>query len=191
MNAAFTLGPLWRRLWMEYVTRWHFYNTTSHAKTFLQCNIPYTDIFTKRHVILYHNMICATKSKVSITFVTRYKICDTVTFPERPSQRLVLSPQFSARHSLTLMLKIESLTHVGPVFSFPCMIVQQVCLLQKHDIDVHLHQIWAFHSYVSHMTMNDFRRDSFQRLKLIRYFLMHFGVFFSVCEIAGWVVVFF
>ena len=41
------------------------------------------------------------------------------------------------------------------------------------------------------MTMNDFRRDSFQRLKLIRYFLMHFGVFFSVCEIAGWAVVFF
>ena len=36
------------------------------------------------------------------------------------------------------------------------------------------------------MTMNDFRR-----LKLIRYFLMHFGVFFSVCEIAGWVVGFF
>ena len=81
------------------------------------------------------------KGKVSITSVTRYKICDTVTFPERPSQRLVLSPQFSARHSLTLMLKIESLTQVGLVFSFPWMIVQQVCLLQKHDIDVHLHQI--------------------------------------------------
>ena len=86
------------------------------------------------------------KGKVSITYVTGYKICDTVTFPERPSQRLVLSPQFSARHSLTLMLKIESLTHVGPVFSFPWMIVQRVCLLQKHDIDVHMHQIWASYS---------------------------------------------
>ena len=81
------------------------------------------------------------KGKVSITFVTRTKKCDRVAFPERPSQRLVLSPQFNARHSLTLMLKIESLTHVGPVFSFPWMIVQRVCLLQKHDIDVHLHQI--------------------------------------------------
>ena len=91
------------------------------------------------------------KGKVSITFVAGYKICDTVTFPERPSQRLVLSPQFSGRHSLTLMLKIESLTHVGPVFSFPWMIVQRVCLLQKHDIDVHLHQIWASHSWISHM----------------------------------------
>ena len=171
MNAAFTLGPLWRRLWMEYVTRWHFYNTTSHAKTFLQCNIPYTDIFTIRHVIYITICCMRQKGEVSITFVTRYKICDTVTFPERPSQRLVLSLQFSARHSLTLMLKIESLTHVSLVFSFPCMIVQRVCLLQKHDIDVHLHQIWASYSYISHVTMNDFRRDSFQGLRLIRYFL--------------------
>ena len=130
------------------------------------------------------------KGKVSITFVTGYKICDTVTFPERPSQRLVLSPQFSARHSLTLMLKIESLTHVVPVFSFPCMIVQRVCLLQKHDIDVHLHQIWAFHSYISHMTMN----DSFQRLKLIRYFLDAFWSFlFGLwdCGMGSWLIVFF
>ena len=201
MNAAFTLGPLWRRLWMEYVTRWHFYNTTSHAKTFLQYNLSHKDISTMQHPLQWHfyNKICDFISQFAICDkkakyqlpLTRTKICDTVTFPERPSQRLDLSPQFSARHSVTLMLKIESLTHVGPVFSFPWMIVQRLCLLQKHNIDVHLLQIWAFKLNISHVTMNDFKRDSFQRLKLMRYFLMHFGVFFSVCEIAGWVVGFF
>ena len=70
MNAAFSLGPLQRRLWMEYVTRWHFYNTTSHAKTFLQYNLSHKDISTMQHPLQWHlyNKIC--------DFISQFAVCD-------------------------------------------------------------------------------------------------------------------